>query len=289
MNKLRLKRNHFNHSENGIPRIISVISGKGGVGKSIIAFNLAERMASMGARILLVDGDTDFGNQHIFANLKTEYGFREFYENKLSLKEAVSKTDFGFDLLPSSKINLDFLNHDALTIAGFVNGLREQGAKYDIILIDQASGLSKLAAIIAYASDLNLLVLIPELTSISDVYGLFKYLIDADAVIDCQLLINRCESNDEAEYIFTKFCAVSERFIQKTPSLLGSVSEDDSIRQSIAAQTALFRLKSDSKAATELSGISSILLKDNMLQNKYQYKIKSETINKTALTADIKE
>ena len=89
MNKLRLKRNHFNRSTNENPRILSVISGKGGVGKSIMAFNLSERMAAMGANILLVDGDIDFGNQHIFANLKTEYGFREFYENKLSLKKIV--------------------------------------------------------------------------------------------------------------------------------------------------------------------------------------------------------
>lgn len=289
MNKLRLKRSKFEHSSGNTPKVVSIISGKGGVGKSVLAFNFAECLASLNGRILLVDADLNFGNLHIFANAKCDFGFKEFYNRELSLKEAVTKLDYGFDLLPSLNISPDFVIDKANDIADLMNRLRIEGAHYDLILIDHSSGLSKLAAITAYASDINLIVMVPELTSISDCYGLFKYLMDADAVIDCRLLINRTESKDEGKYIFSKFCAISERFIEITPSLFGFISEDEAVQKSLAAQKSLSSLNKKTKAGAEIMALASKLLDNKLLQKNYNENLKSEIINKTAQMADIKE
>jgi len=71
----------------GGPRLVSVLSGKGGVGKSILAFNLAERLAALGLRVLAVDGDVYGGNLHILANRACAVGIGEFIDRRLSLAE----------------------------------------------------------------------------------------------------------------------------------------------------------------------------------------------------------
>ncbi len=89
MNRLNDIRNGHSAPEVGKSVLISILSGKGGVGKSVVAFNLAENLASGGAKVLLVDADLGTGNIHVLANLNSEYGIREFADGRLSLAEAV--------------------------------------------------------------------------------------------------------------------------------------------------------------------------------------------------------
>lgn len=273
-------------------KVISIISGKGGVGKSIVAFNLAERLASAGRRVLLIDADMNFGNLHILANHSGEYGLREFIRQELSLKEAASTCRHGFDLLAAGGGEIIWTDGSINPIAAAVSRLRQEGANYDVIILDHGSGVSRAATVMAHASDISILMLVPELTSIADCYGLLKHLKAADSHIDCRLLVNRVEKAEQAQYIHTKLCAVSERFIDRIPAYLGYLTEDKCFSESIARQSTLAECSPEANAVKELTVLARRLLRtltpeSHTISDK---SLKSDPeINKTAALADIRE
>lgn len=276
----------------GAARVVSVVSGKGGVGKSVVAFNLAERLAHAGVRVLLVDADLNCGNLHILANSSGDYGLREFIREELSLKEAVSSCRHGFDLLAAGGGEVIWTDGDISPVANAVVRLRKEGAHYDVILIDHCSGVSKTATVIAHASDISILLLVPELTSISDCYGLFKHLKTTDSHIDCRLLVNRVESAEQAEYIHTKICAVSDRFIDRIPAYLGCLREDQRVRDGVARQSALTEISPEADVVKELTTIARRLIGAlyPLSETSGEMPLNSiRQINKTTALADIRE
>ena len=279
-------------SPDGKVRIVSIISGKGGVGKTVVAFNLAERLADAGARVLLVDADFNCGNQHILANTAGDYGLRETIRGQLTLKEAIVHTPYGFDLLAAGGGNLMTTDNDVTPFATVMSKLRADVSNYDLILIDHGSGISKAATVMTHASETVVLLLVPELTSISDCYGLYKHLKQVDSSLDCRLVINRVESPDEARYIYTKLCALSERFLGHVPLYLGYLSEDRSFRASIASQAALSKLGAETPAIQELTYLARDLLYICGLSEQSADRrqlTNQKTINKTTALADIRE
>jgi len=277
-------------ADDSSPRLVSVLSGKGGVGKSVISFNLAERMSSLGHRILMVDADVTGGNLHILANCACHIGLAEFAEGRLSLAECVTPITERVDLLGASSSRIVSAEYwTPSTVAGLLDRLRCEGVRYDAIIIDHSSGRSDMATLIAHGSDLNLIVVVPELTSIADGFGLLKHLQGTPTAIDCCLLVNRAQNVEEADYLHKKFGAVTERFIGRAPHCIGFVLEDELVRQSVAAQSPLVALNSNSVAVQSLSRIAQSLLRD-LRPNLPVRRIDSpHEVNETPAAADIRE
>lgn len=237
------------------PIVISVLSGKGGVGKSILAYNLAERMSSQMSRVLLVDADLTGGNLPVLANTDADSGLERYLAKSSPLIESVTKVSENLDLLGRSTNEPLTDMGQVAQQAAFIKRLRFEGAGYDRIILDQSSGVTEFAAVIAGGSDINLLVLVPELTSISDCYGLFKYLHKANAGIDCRLVINRTVSDEETQDVFSRFSALAEKFLGAAPSLAGSLPEDPLVRRAVALQQPLVAIDSQAAILQELSQI----------------------------------
>jgi flagellar biosynthesis protein FlhG len=241
------------------PKLVSVLSGKGGVGKSVVAFNLAERTAHLGYQALLVDADLSCGNLHILANVDPADGLDAFACGQKSLTDATVRINGNLALLARSGSG----PADALTsvsaLASLATKVRSEAHRYDLVVIDHGSGITTSAAVFASASDINLLVLAPELTSIADCYGLCKYLYQSDRAIDCRLLFNRVASDSEAEYIWTRFRAMAEQFLGQTPGLVGALPEDASVRQSVASQSPISAVAPDSPILRAIENVISNL------------------------------
>ena len=266
-------------------RLVSIMSGKGGVGKSVLAFNLAERMAADGRRVLLVDADFCAGNLHILANSAAETGISEVVAGQPVAQAAVRLSDNLYLLGHNQTGPAHDLNQVEIA-SRLVQQLRRQTSDYDLVVIDHASGISDPAVVIASGSDANLLVLIPELTSISDCYGLCKYLYQKNRAIDCRLLLNRISSPSEAEYVWTRFSAMTEQFLSQSPSLAGRVDEDDAVRKSVAAQQPLAQVDPQSPAAAALASIGKTLIGDRPATGRSRSFL---PIKNVTLTADTRE
>lgn len=256
MNKLQLVAPSQGVKKRSAAKIVSVLSGKGGVGKTVIACNLAERIASLGYRVLLVDADFSFGNVHFLTNAAADYGVGMFASGRLSLREASTRITDRLAILASESDGHTKGLYDADAAAAMMKKLRQQAAEYDFVLIDHASGKSDAATVMAAASDLNILVVVPELTSLADGYGLFKHLSQTGARINCSLVINRAESGDEADYVRRKFAALSDRFLDRVPLCLGYLPEDPAVKESVSSQRLIADVAGDSDVVQALSGIS---------------------------------
>lgn len=264
--------------------IISIVSGKGGVGKSVLTYGLAERLSYESRRVLIVDADFYCGNQHVLANLTVGYGLREFLSDTLNLAQAVSVVAPGIDLLPSLPGHtLDF-DFDTVAAVNLISNLREQSGQYDIILLDQGSGVSEAQLAMTCHSDDLFLIALPELTSISDVYGLYKRLHQAKTEARCHLIVNRVDSTEEGEHIRDKFCALAERFIGSVPIWAGSIPEDDAVRQSVARQKTIAETGGQSAALKALGALARAIISDTPGSPSPT----SQEINNNRQTADIR-
>ncbi len=282
-NKLTLHQGNQT-TEPGHPVIVSVLSGKGGVGKSVMAYNLSRTLASFGQRVLVVDADLNFGNIHILANSRCAYGINQFIADELGLKEAVTTLEKNLDMLAACGDRAVIQDGDITPIARMMKQLRLQAQQYNFIVIDHASGVSKTSTVIAHASDINLLLLVPELTSISDCYGLFKHLKAADKSIDCRILLNRVQSQEEADHVYAKLCAVSERFIRSYPGYAGFIPEHSDVRRSLATQQPVANVNSQSPVVQALTTLAASLGANSRRMQLFT----PNTINKTTAPADIR-
>ena len=171
-------------------------------------------------------------------------------------------------------------------VADLASRLRRQAIGYDLVILDQGSGISNTATLLASMADSNLIVLVPELTSISDSFGLCKYLYRANQAIDLRMLINRVESDHEAEYIWTRFAAMTEQFLGRVPSLAGKLPEDEAVRKAVAAQRAIADLSPEASVVQAFTRLVAVL---TGLSAPIGSRISTQTINSTPALAEIRE
>lgn len=225
-----------------IPTLVSFLSGKGGVGKSTIAFNLGATLAHGGQRTLLVDSDWHFGNLHILCNVVPQLTLADIMANPSLANQAAVPVYENLNLIASPSagdLEIEFNKHNYVD---WISHIRVLFAPYDFILLDTPSGLVDLIALVGNASDINLLILNPELTSISDAYGLFKYLVKSNNDVTAQLLINRVQNAVESDFICQKLSILTERFLNKIPFYAGYLPEDKRLIESVALQRPVFKI-----------------------------------------------
>ena len=268
-------------------KFISILSGKGGVGKSVLAFNLADQITARGFRVLLVDADFGMGSIHVLANTTCERGVNELVTGSMSLHQAVT-SNRGMDLLLATWNRELAEERSVQCTAQFLMSLRNNTSSYDFVIFDHSSGRSDQAVLLAHASDLNVLVVIPELTSISDAYGLFKHVVAAKRRVECMLLINRTQAKEEAEYIRTRMSELTSAFLNESIGYLGSVSEDASIRQAVASQLPLAQMSPNSVACKQLGSIAQTLSQEQSATVSTSRGSLQLTINETSAKADIR-
>lgn len=289
MARLILRRPGEQAATPGGPGVISVVSGKGGVGKSVLSFNLAHALAANGDRILLVDADLAGGNIHVLANLVTHQGIVEYQRKAVSLTNLVVHHSDNLDILasPPSGGVPEQLQPSAPAL--LVRRLKSDAVGYDGIVIDHPSGRSADAVSWAVDSDVNLLVVVPELTSVSDAYGLYKHLLQQQPGVDCRIVVNRVGSAEEADDLMRKLSEITGRFLGQVPRCAGYVCEDPLVRRSVAAQSPLARLAPQSSAWQSLTAFGRTLLLGGITSSALSESDDSKAINQNPAVADTRE
>jgi flagellar biosynthesis protein FlhG len=269
------------------PALISVLSGKGGVGKSIIALNLADQLSLNGYRVLLVDADINAGTLHVLANAAPEFGFHEYSVGSLTLAQSITSLTDRLHLLPALDGTQELSGENRIHSASLVSRLRSDSRGiYDAIIVDHGSGRTNHSATLAHASDLNVLVTIPELTSLTGAYALYKFLVKMDRGISAALVINRTRTEEEIQYIESRFAELSEKFLGQSPQLLGSISEHESVRRAIASQTVLSQVDGSQVVSQQLVAIANALSTSLLPNPTSTWADNNSTINKSSATAD---
>jgi len=243
-------------------RIITVASGKGGVGKTNISTNLAIAYARLGKRVILMDADLGLANVNVILGVIPKYNLYHLIRRQKTMSEIIMDTNYGIQIVAGasgfSKIaNLTHDERDA-----FVHDLSELSAA-DVIIIDTSAGVSDNVLSFVAAADEAIIVTTPEPTAITDAYGIIKIIateID-NLSLSLKLVVNRVSSVTEGKRVAERVINIAGQFLNLKVDYLGYVYEDPIVQQAVLRQKPFMAVDPRSKASISVQHIVSRLEK----------------------------
>ncbi len=206
--------------------VIAVTSGKGGVGKSNIAVNLAIKLASAGKDVVLLDADLGLANADVLCNIDLPTNLSHVISRKRDLSEVMVKGPGGFRLIGGASGLARMADLTDADRQRLITALAELEEQADIILIDTGAGISANVLSFTRAADHVLVVTTPEPTAITDAYALVKVISREDANQRVSLLVNQARSPSEARVVFERISKVAKQFLGVTLFDAGHVAYD---------------------------------------------------------------
>ncbi len=262
-----IKAGNKTASSRPLARIITVTSGKGGVGKSNTAINLAIQFKKMGKRVIILDADFGLANIEIMFGAVPKHNLCDLiYQNK-NIKEIITwgPGEVGFISGGSGIAGLSNLSRDYLVY--IIQNLAELDAIADIVIVDTGAGISDAVLEFLVASGEIILVTTPEPTSITDSYSLLKALKRhprfSEEFSQVKMLSNKVDSKDEGQMLYNKLNAVVNRYLKLPLSYLGSIPEDSQLAKAVMQQSPVSIASPNSKSALAYKEIAGKLMDKN--------------------------
>ena len=251
-------------SQRPLARVITVTSGKGGVGKSNTGINLSIPLKKIGQRVIILDADFGLANIEIMFGTVPKYNLGDLIYQGKNIQEIITKgpMDIGFISGGSGIAGMSNLNRDYLTY--IIKNLAQLDAMTDVIVVDTGAGISDAVLEFLVASGEILLVTTPEPTSITDSYSLLKalsrhprFLKDMSQI---KVITNRVENAEEGRTLFNKLNAVVARYLKLPISYLGSVPMDNQLSKAVMQQTPVSIQNPNAKSAKAFEEIAAKLM-----------------------------
>lgn len=241
-------------------RTITVTSGKGGVGKTNIALNLAVSLAKAGKKVCLFDVDLGLANINILLGLYPETTLQDVLFEGRRPKDIMMRA-VGIDILPGSSGIEEIANLDNGQLQRMVEQLSSL-SDYDFVLFDTSAGIARnVLAFCLAASDL-VMVITPEVTSLTDAYALLKVLVANGFQGTVRTVINNCKNPGEAKETYHKFKKVVDHYLSLPVQALGPVYQDRRVAEAVRQQNPFVELYPESIAARCLQKIAERLLSE---------------------------
>ena len=229
-----------NQPQRPLARVITVTSGKGGVGKSNTAINLAIQFRKMGQRVIILDADFGLANIEIMFGAVPKHNLCDLIYQGKNIKEIITwgPMEVGFisggsGIAGMSNLSRDYLNY-------IVQNLVQLDEMADTIIIDTGAGISDAVLEFLVASGEILLVTTPEPTSITDSYSLLKALNRhprySGETTSVKVIANKVADEEEAKALFAKLEAVVVRYLRVPVTYLGMIPQDQLLARAVMQQ-----------------------------------------------------
>ncbi|MGC4028517.1 MAG: MinD/ParA family protein [Steroidobacteraceae bacterium] len=230
-------------------QVIAVSGGKGGVGKTSVAVNLATALARAGKRVLVFDGDLGLANVDVLLGLAPKYTLEHVLDGRCTLEEAAIETPQGFRILPSASGVTRLASLSSPEHLGIVQAFSQLTTSLDVLIVDTAAGIADSVRQFCQAAQHVLVVLRDEPASLTDAYALVKVLRRDHGVRRFQVLANMSRAAGEGESLFRKLERVTSRFLDVVLEYAGEIPDDPLVRKSIREQRSVLQAYPSSPAA----------------------------------------
>lgn len=222
-----------------VATVITVTSGKGGVGKSNMSVNLAIQLHKLGKRVIILDADFGLANVEVMFGIRPSYSLADLMFKNKELKEIICPGPRGIGIISGGSGIQEMANLTKYQIANLTSKLYELDELADVIIIDTGAGISDAVLEFVTHSTEVILVATPEPTSITDAYALLKSVNkreDFDKSKQIQMITNRVGSVKEGKELFEKLNVVVDRFLDVDIKFLGAVPQDMNVSKAVMRQ-----------------------------------------------------
>lgn len=250
-------------------RIIAITSGKGGVGKTNIAVNMAIAYAQLGKKVILIDGDLGMANVNVLLNVVPKYNLLQVINKQKTMQEIILDTEFGIKFIAGANGFSKIANLSVEELEYFAKQFTSLG-NADIIIIDTGAGIANNVLQFVAAADEVYVVTTPEPTAITDAYGIIKIITTeiVDREINIQLLVNRVHSADEGKRISERIISIVGQFLNYKVNYIGFIYEDPVIQASVIRQKPFIVINPTSKPAVCVKHIVGRIEKTDVANNE---------------------
>ncbi|RMF06448.1 MAG: MinD/ParA family protein [Candidatus Neomarinimicrobiota bacterium] len=260
--RVDLLRNHrFNGSTPQLADVLSVTSGKGGVGKTSISVNLALLFQQLRKRVLLIDADIHLGNVDLVLGLRPRKTLADVLLGEAEMESILIPGPGGIDILPASSGVAELLDCESQIIRRLNREFQTLQSRYHLILLDTGAGLSKVVLSFIRSSVKTVLVVTPDPASIADAYGMMKVISRHIPRHPILILANMVSTYDEGTSIFQKLNLMASRFLNQSLEYAGSIPRSADWAQAVLKQTPLLLQQEHSMAARALKMVGRNVLR----------------------------
>lgn len=253
-------------------RVLTVTSGKGGVGKSNTSINLAIQFRKMGKRVIILDADFGLANIEIMFGAVPRHNLCDLIYQGKNIKEIITwgPMDVGFISGGSGIVGMSNLNRDYLTY--IIQNLAELDAIADVIIVDTGAGISDAVLEFLVASGEILLVTTQEPTSITDSYSLLKALNRhprfSPERSQVKMIANKVDKEEDGQILYNKLNAVVVRYLKLPFSYLGAIPQDNLLSKAVMQQVPVSLQNPSAKSSVAYENIASQLMNREMTVRK---------------------
>ena len=240
---------------------ISVASGKGGVGKTSIAVNLALSLAILGNRVALLDADFGLANSHLLLGCKPIKTIKDTITGSSNLNESITEGPKGLKLISGGNGLIELLNLNKSTRYNLIRSFDPLAEKCDVFFIDTPAGASDSTLSFLTASEKVVIILVGEPTSFMDAYTLVKAASIEGNVKEFSVIVNMAESSNHSKEVFSKFKATVMRFLDVNVKYIGFLPYSIRLKNSIVKRKPLVINDLNSKETGLFKLMSKELLK----------------------------
>ena len=243
------------------PRVISVTSGKGGVGKTNVVANLALAFTQLGKKVLVLDADLGLANIDVLLGLIPQYTIEDLFNRRKSFSEILIKGPGGMWILPASSGVPDLMDLDEGRKIFLLSELDHWGEAIDILLIDTGAGISSNVLYFNMAAQESIVIATPEPTSLTDAYALIKVLLMKFGKKDFTILVNLVADVHEAKVVFKKISTAADRFLESLSiDYLGFIPFDEKLGLAVKHQRPVLEIYPKSPSSRSFIELAKSLL-----------------------------
>lgn len=248
--KLRQIMRNKEQASAGKSRIIAISSGKGGVGKTNLAINLAIAYSRLGKKVVVMDADLGLANVNVVLGVIPRYNLYHLIRQQKKMKDILLNTNYGIQIVAGASGFSKIANLSDEERQGVIEELSELSSA-DIIIIDTSAGVSSNVLSFVAAADDVIIVTTPEPTAITDAYGIVKIIateID-NLELGLKLVVNRVKSVTEGRRVAERVINIAGQFLNIKLDYLGFIYDDIQVHNAVVKQRPFIALDAKGKAA----------------------------------------